>query len=95
MAISYNIDETFTGKRTQQMPDPKEEGKTIDTEETVHDVIVTFTDDSYDPARVHTRNVNVVYDENGDYDEDATKVRIEEVMAGVEQKMKLGVVGVS
>lgn len=94
MAITYKLDETFTGKRTSSMPDPDNEGKTIETETDVNDIIVTFTDDSYTPNKTHTRNVNVVYDADGAYDNAATLVRIEEVMAGVEHKMKLGVVGV-
>ena len=32
MAITYKIDETFTGKRTTSMPDPDNEGETIDEE---------------------------------------------------------------
>lgn len=88
MAISYKMDETYTGKRTTSMPDPDNEGKTIDTEEDVRDVIVTFTKGD----QTHTRNVNVCFDSDGDYDEDATKARIEEVMMGVEHKMALGVI---
>ena len=30
MAITYKIDETFTGKRTTSMPDPDNEGETVD-----------------------------------------------------------------
>ena len=93
MAITYTLDETFTGKRSSSMPDPDNEGQTIETEIDVTDIIVTFSDDSYTPTKTHTRNVNVVYDSDGAYDEAATLVRVEEVMAGVEHKMKLGVVG--
>jgi len=93
MAITYNIANAYTGTRTTSIPDPDNEGETIETEIDVNDIIVTFTDDSYTPNKTHTRNVNVVYDSDGAYDEAATLVRVEEVMAGVEHKMKLGVVG--
>lgn len=92
MAISYTLDETFTGKRTQSSPDPQNEGKTIEEEVDVTDIIVTFTDDSYTPDKVHTRNVNVVFDENGAYDDAATKVRVSEVMNGVQHKMSIGLI---
>ena len=90
MAITYTLDETFTGKRTSSMSDPDNEGEIIETD--VNDIIVTFTDDSYTPNKTHTRKVNVVYDADGAYDNTATLARIEEVMAGVEHKMKLGVI---
>jgi hypothetical protein len=36
--------------------------------------------------------VNVCFDSEGEYDNTATLARIEEVMAGVEHKMALGVI---
>jgi len=93
MAITYTIDEVFDGKRTITMPDPDNEGQTIDTESDVRDVIVTFTSDS--PALTHTRNVNVCYEADGTtYDAAATIVRVEEVAAGVANKVALGVIAV-
>jgi hypothetical protein len=92
MAITYNIANAYTGTRTTSMPDPDNEGETIETTADVIDVEVTFTDDSYTPDRVHTRMVNVCFDSEGDYDNTATLARIEEVMAGVEQKFALGVI---
>ena len=92
MAISYTLDETFTGKRTIQVPDMENEGETVDQVDDVIDIMVTFTDDSYDPEKTHTRSVNVVFDSSGDYDEDATKVRVEEVMRGVENKFAVGAI---
>tara|TARA_B100001093_G_scaffold435505_1_gene433477 strand:+ start:214 stop:495 length:282 start_codon:yes stop_codon:yes gene_type:complete len=90
MAISYTLDETFTGKRTTQVPDMENEGETVDQVNDVIDIMVTFTDDSYTPDKTHTRSVNVVFDGSGDYDEDATKVRVEEVMLGVQNKFAVG-----
>ena len=92
MAITYNIADAYTGTRTTSMPDPDNEGETIETTVDVIDVEVTFTDDSYDPAKTHTRSVNVCFDSDGAYDNDATLVRVGEVMAGVENKMALGVI---
>ena len=88
MAITYKLDETYTGKRTTSMPDPDNEGKTIKTTEDVTDVIVTFTSDT--PKLTHTRNV--VLDSNGKYDKDSTLTRIEEVAAGVAHKVAAGVI---
>ncbi len=92
MAITYNIANAYTGTRTNTIPDPDNEGETIETTIDVTDVEVTFTDDSYTPNKVHTRMVNVCFDSDGAYDNDATLVRVEEVMAGVEHKMALGVI---
>jgi hypothetical protein len=92
MAISYNIANAYTGTRTSTMPDLDNEGETIETTENVTDVEVTFTDDSYDPARTHTRMVNVCFDSEGAYDNAATLARVEEVMAGVAHKMAVGVI---
>ena len=75
-----------------QEPDPDNDGQMIDVERDVRDVKVTFTDDSYDPDKTHSRSVNVVFDASGNYDEDATKVRIEEVMSGVENKFAVGAI---
>lgn len=92
MAISYNIANAYTGTRTSTMPDPDNEGETIETTDNVTDVEVVFTDDAYDPAKTHTRMVNVCFDSEGAYDDVATLVRVGEVMAGVEHKMAIGVI---
>ena len=92
MAISYTIDETFNGKRTTQMPDPDNEGEMIDVENDVRDVIVTFKSTSPDPVVTHTRNVNVCYDSDGNYDATATVSRIEEVKLGFAHKVAVGVI---
>ena len=92
MAITYNIANAYTGTRTNTMPDPDNEGETIEETVNVTDVEVTFTDDSYTPNKVHTRTVNVCFDSEGAYDDTATLARVEEVMAGVQHKMALGVI---
>jgi hypothetical protein len=94
MAVTYELLETFTGTRVQSISDPDNEGETIEETLTgITDIQVRFTSDDDTPV-VHERSVNVCFDADGAYDEAATLVRVEEVMAGVEHKMKLGVVGV-
>jgi len=90
MAVTYTLKETFTGKRTTTAPDPEDASKTIDTTADVTDIIVEFKSDS--PDITHTRNVNVCYDSSGNYDDTATKARCAEVLAGVEHKIKVGVI---
>ena len=80
MTVTYTLKETFTGKRTQVMPDPEGEK----TEEiTVRDIIVEFAKE----GKKYTRNVNVVFDSDGNYDDAATKERCEQVAMGVENKI--------
>ena len=83
MAVTYTLKETFTGKRTQIMPDPDNEGKTLTTEISVQDIVVEFAKD----GKKYTRNVNVVFDSDGNYDDAATKERCEQVAMGVENKI--------
>ena len=90
MAVTYTLKETFTGKRTTKTPDPDNEGKTIDTTVDVTDIEVEFKSDS--PDVTHTRNVNVVFDKDGKYDDTATKARCVEVANGVEHKINVGVI---
>lgn len=90
MAVTYTLKETFTGKRTVTMPDPNNEGQTIDSTVDVTDIKVEFKSDS--PDVTHTRQVNVCFDSSGSYDEAATKLRCEEVARGVENKINLGVI---
>ena len=83
MTVTYTLKETFTGKRIMKNPDPENEGQTIDTEESVRDIIVEFAKD----GKKYTRNVNVVFDSDGNYDDAATKERCEQVAMGVENKI--------
>ena len=90
MAITYTIDETFSGKRTTKMPDPDNEGKTIDVESTVNDIMVTFKSD--DPAIDQSRSVNVCYDSEGKYDHTETVARIEQVKLGFARKVSVNAI---
>jgi len=59
---------------------------TLNTE--THTVPVTFTQGDL----VYSRDVNACFDVGGDYDEAATKERVEQVGRGVAQKISLGVI---
>lgn len=86
MTVTYTLKETFTGKRIMKNPDPDNEGQTLDKEESVRDIIVEFAKD----GKKYTRNVNVVFDSDGNYDDTATKERCEQVAMGVENKIAVG-----
>ena len=90
MAITYIKNETFDGTRVQMMPDPDNEGETINETVTgVRDIKVTFTDGTI----THSRFVNVCFEADGTtYDEAATEARIVEVGNGVENKIAVGVI---
>ena len=91
MSITFELLETFTGSRTNEMPDPENEGETIEVvDSNVRDVQVRFT--CADSGCVHERSVNVVFDSEGNYDEAATLVRCEEVARGVKAKMECGAI---
>ena len=92
MAITITKNETFDGTRVQTMPDPDNEGETINETITgIRDIEVTFTQD--DPEVTHTRMVNVCFEADGTtYDSDATDERIAQVAAGVAAKIAVGVI---
>ena len=91
MSITFELLETFTGTRENDMPDPDNEGQTTTvTQENVRDIKVKFT--CGDSGCTHERSVNVVFDSEGNYDEAATLVRCEEVARGVKAKMECGAI---
>ena len=83
MTVPYTLKETFTGKRTQVMPDPEDLEQKVTIETSVVDIVVEFAKD----GKKYTRNVNVVFDSDGNYDDAATKERCEQVAMGVENKI--------
>ena len=91
MAVTYQLLEEFTGTRTNEMPDPENEGQTITTESACRDIKVRFTSDDDTPV-VHERSVNVCFDGDGVYDADATAARVVEVGLGVSHKIAAGVI---
>lgn len=88
MPVTYELLETFTGTRSTEIPDMENEGQTITEDTPCNDISVRFTDGTI----THERNVNVCYDTDGNYDADATLVRIGEVAMGVEGKIAAGVI---
>ena len=54
MAVTWEAQETFTGKRIIEMPDPDNEGEMVETEHQCGDIMVTFTSDDDTPV-VHSR----------------------------------------
>ena len=93
MATTWELIETFDGTREQSMPDPDNDGETkTETITGVTDIKVKFTCDDVDPSVEHERFVNVCFDADGEYDADATAVRIGEVANGVGNKVAIGVI---
>ncbi len=90
MSVTYELLEEFTGTRTTEMPDPDNEGETVSTETDCRDVQVRFT--CGDTDCVHERSVNVCFDAEGEYDAEATLVRVGEVAMGVGHKIACGVI---
>lgn len=90
MSITYELLEEYTGTRTTEMSDPDNEGETTTEECPCTDIQVRFT--CGDTDKTHERSVNVCFDADGEYDADATAVRIGEVANGVANKMACGVI---
>jgi len=90
MSVTFELLETFTGTRVNEMPDPDNEGETTEvTQENVRDIQVRFTCEN--SGCVHERSVNVVFTD-GEYDEELTLERCEEVAMGVAAKMACGAI---
>ena len=90
MTVTYELLEEYTGTRSQEMPDPDNEGESLTSDVACRDISVRFTSDT--PAVTHERTVNVCFDADGAYDAAATLVRIGEVGMGVERKIDVGVI---
>jgi hypothetical protein len=90
MSVTYELLEEYTGTRSNEMPDPDNEGETITSDSTCRDIKVKFTCD--DSGCVHERSVNVCFDADGAYDREATLVRVGEVGNGVAHKIACGVI---
>lgn len=87
MAVTFSIDEEYTGFRTVTIPAAEGEEETTEQVPT-RTISVTFTDGTI----THQREVNVCFDADNAYDADATLVRVGEVARGVEQKIAAGVI---
>ena len=88
--VTFELLEEYTGTRSQEMPDPDNEGESLTSDVACRDISVRFTSDT--PAVTHERTVNVCFDADGAYDAAATLVRIGEVGMGVERKIDVGVI---
>ena len=88
MPVTWTKLETFTGSRTHSTPDPDNLEETIDTSAPCRDIHVRFTDGTI----VHDRYVNVCYDSDGNYDEEATDDRLNQHALGVSNKIAVGVI---
>ena len=88
MAVTYTLNEEYTGFRTVEVPPAEEGGEATAQEVPTRSISVTFTDGTI----THQREVNVCFDSDGAYDADATLVRIEEVARGVAGKIAAGVI---
>ena len=90
MSVTFELLETFTGTRVNEMPDEDNEGETVEvTQENIRDIQVLFT--CSDSGCVHERNVNVVFTD-GVYDEALTLERCAEVANGVAAKISCGAI---
>ena len=89
MTITYELLEEFTGSRTHEVPDEEHEGETKSVTTSVADIKVRFS--CSETNKTHERTVNVCFDADGEYDADATAVRINEVAMGVGCKIANGV----
>lgn len=88
MPVTWTKLETFTGSRTTSIPDPDNEGETIETAFACRDIHVRFTDGKI----THDRYVNVCYNSDGEYDETETDERLNQHALGVENKIAAGVI---
>lgn len=88
MAVTFELDEKYTGFRTVEVPPAEEGGEAVTQEVPTRSISVTFTDGTI----THQRDVNVCFDSEGEYDPDATLLRIEEVARGVDNKIAVGLI---
>ena len=88
MTVTFELDEEYTGFRTVEVPSTEEGGEAVTQEVPTRSITVTFTNGTI----THQRDVNVCFDSEGEYDPDATLLRIEEVARGVDNKIAVGLI---
>lgn len=89
-SVTFTLNEEYTGFRTVETP--AAEGEEATSQEVpTRSISVTFTDGTI----THQREVNVCFDADGNYDADATNVRLGEVAMGVEAKIAAGLITAS
>ncbi|HIE77261.1 MAG TPA: hypothetical protein EYP92_00280 [Candidatus Thioglobus sp.] len=87
MTITYKLIEEFDGTRSNTMPDADTGTDITTVNEGIRDIMVQFLSSG---EVITERLVNVVFDSEGEYDAEATAVRISEVADGVATKYELG-----
>lgn len=76
MAVTFELLEEFTGTREYSAPDAETNQMVTYTEDTIN-VLVRFTDD--ETGRSWNKHLNVIFDEDGNYDADATNAKFQEI----------------
>lgn len=90
MTVEYTLLEQFDGTRSFESKDSETGEITKTVQQGIRDVQVKFTHS--DTGIEHTRYVNVVLDSEGNYDEELTIERIEQVAMGVYNKILCGAI---
>ena len=81
MAVTFELLENFTGTREYSAPDGETHEMIVYTENTTN-VLVRFTDS--ESGRSWNMHIEVMFDEAGDYDADATNAHLTEIAEGRE-----------
>jgi len=79
MAVTFELLENFTGTREYSAPDGETHEMVVYTENTTN-VLVRFTDS--ESGRSWNMHLDVVFDEEGNYDPDATDTHFAEIAEG-------------
>lgn len=79
MAVTFELLENFTGTREYSAPDGETHEMVVYTENTTN-VLVRFTDS--ESGRSWNMHLDVVFDEEGNYDADATNTHFAEIAEG-------------
>lgn len=79
MAVTFQLLEEFTGTRDYVAPDAETGEAVTYTEDTIN-VLVRFTDDA--TSRSWNKHLNVIFDEDGNYDADATNAKFQAIADG-------------
>jgi hypothetical protein len=79
MAVTFELLEEFTGTREYSAPDGETHEMVVYTENTTN-VLVRFTDGA--SGRSWNMHLDVLFDEEGNYDADATNVKFQAIANG-------------
>jgi hypothetical protein len=79
MAVTFELLEEFTGTREYSAPDGETHEMVVYTENTTN-VLARFTDGA--SGRSWNMHLDVLFDEEGNYDADATNVKFQAIANG-------------